>query len=222
MTGRIGLIVFVAFVFLVVAPASAQTPGLDVLSNTGTGRKAPAGALGSPGNTMESSTTSFAQLLSFHINLSERQSVGINTEFLKLASFYFRMRGYEEQPDWKLKAVPITLTYERILSAPTNKVVPVVGVGVSYYLTQLKTRLPESVTGPQLSTTPIDSYVERYVGMGIGAQATAGIRARISRQTFLQLQARYRLVDGLGVTPTKNADASFGVFDFAIGFGFSI
>lgn len=219
MTRRIGLI---PVILLLAMGARAQTSGLEFNPGDAADPGLRAEFSSVSGGALESSTTALSQLLSFHVNLSERQSIGVNTEFLKLASFYFRMRGYEEQPDWKFKAVPITLTYERLMTAPEKQIVPVVGLGVSYYMTQLKTRLAESVTGPQLSTTPVDSYVNESVGMGWGAQATAGVRARISGQTFLSLQARYRVVNGFGLTSTDGADARFGVFDFAVGIGFSI
>ncbi len=175
-----------------------------------------------PSRQMRSSTATFSHIVSFRVNLDDRQSLGLDTEFLKLASFYFKIRGYEEQPDWKFKAVPFTLAYERLLSSPDRRVVPVVGVGVSYYLTQLKTRLPTSVTGPQTASMPVNTYVDKRWGMGWGLQATAGIRARVSERTFVQLQARYRRVDGFGVTESEGSAARFGVFDFAVGFGFSI
>ncbi|MDX1430353.1 MAG: hypothetical protein R3282_08700, partial [Rhodothermales bacterium] len=67
-----------------------------------------------------------------------------------------------------------------------------------------------------------ESPVSGTLGMGWGAQATCGIRARISKSTFLEIQGRYRLVDGLEITGHSSADARFGVLDFAVGLGFEL
>lgn len=219
MKGRIG---FLILGFSLAAPVRGQAPAL--VESTPSRAETSFDLEGAlrPSRALESSPTSIAQLVSFHVNLDEQQSIGISTEFLKLATFHFKIRGYEEQPDWKFKAVPITLTYERLLSSSDRRIVPVVGVGLSYYLGQLKTRLPESVTGPQSPTTPIDSYVSSSYEMGWGAQVTGGIRARLTDKTFLQLQGRYRVLDGFGLSQDELHGGDFGVFDFAIGVGFSI
>jgi hypothetical protein len=58
--------------------------------------------------------------------------------------------------------------------------------------------------------------------MGWGAQVTGGIRAKLTDKTFLQLQGRYRVLDGFGVSHNELHGGDFGVFDFAVGIGFSI
>ena len=174
-----------------------------------------------PKHTLESSTTSFSRIISLNYRLGERRSVGISTEFIKVASFYFEYDGFEEQPEWKFKGVPITLKYEHVLADPTRRIVPVVGVGVSYYLTQIKTRETNwemvagqsSELGPTVSTTS---------GMGWGAQATCGIRARLLQGVFLELQGRYRMVNGLEIMGHESDASRFRVFDFALGIGFEI
>ncbi|MDX1739642.1 MAG: hypothetical protein R3178_00040, partial [Rhodothermales bacterium] len=204
------------------APASAQDPVPPLPAESESLSSLDGAGLQSRSRALESSTTSIAQLLSFHVALDDRQSVGVGTELLKLATFYFKFRGYEEQPDWKFKAVPITLSYERLLCSPEKRIVPVVGVGLSYYFAQLRTRLHESVTGPQSPTMPIDSYVSKSFEMGWGAQVTGGIRARLTDRTFLQLQGRYRVLDGFGLSADELHGGDLGVFDFAVGIGFSI
>lgn len=173
-----------------------------------------------PQRTLISSTSSISKLVSLNYRLGERQSVGISTEFVKVASFYFKYRGFQPEPDWKFKAVPITLRYERLLADPDRRIVPVAGVGVSYYLTQLRTRADEAETsGTRLA---MDSNVTGAFGMGWGAQATCGVRARIAGSTFLEVQGRYRIIDGLDIMGHGSDRARFGFLDFAVGIGFEI
>ncbi len=173
-----------------------------------------------PKRTLISSTSSISKLVSLNYRIGDRQSLGISTEFVKVASFYFKYRGFEAEPNWKFKAVPITLKYEQLFADPDRRVVPVAGVGVSYYLTQLNTR----ADGPEASTAgfAMNSDVTGALGMGWGAQATCGLRARLAGGTFLEVQGRYRMVDGLDIMGHRSDEARFGVFDFVVGIGFEI
>ncbi|MBT8400076.1 MAG: hypothetical protein KJO98_06345 [Rhodothermia bacterium] len=173
-----------------------------------------------PQRTLISSTSSISKLVSLNYRLGDRQSVGISTEFVKVASFYFKYRGFQEEPDWKFKAVPITLRYERLLADPGRRFVPVAGVGVSYYLTQLRTRVDEAEASTE--RLAMDSDVTGALGMGWGAQATCGLRARIAGSTFLELQGRYRIIDGLDIMGHGSDRARFGFLDFVVGIGFEI
>lgn len=214
----------VAVLVLAIAPcARAQQGGIVAQADPNAAVDAAIPRLESiraPQRTLISSTSSISKLVSLNYRLGDRQSVGISTEFVKVASFYFKYRGFEAEPDWKFKAVPITLRYERLLADPERRIVPVAGVGVSYYLTQLRTR----VVGAEASAErlALDSSVTGALGMGWGAQATCGLRARIAGSTFLEVQGRYRIIDGLDIMGNGSDKARFGFLDFAIGIGFEI
>ncbi len=213
MPRRIGL----SLVLLVLVPYAM---GQDVESGVdATATALPkATAFDLPDRSLVSSTSSVAKLVSLHYELDDRQSLSVSTELLKVASFYFEYRGFEEQPVWKFKGVPLTISYERVLADPSRRIVPVVGVGVSYYLAQMKQRTP----GEELDALSFDESIHVKRGMGWGAQATWGIRTTLTDRSFLQLQGRYRLIDGFGFTGDEYGAARFGVFDFVVGIGFKL
>ena len=179
------------------------------------------------GQTVVNTSSSISKTFSLSFPLSERQSITVSTEYLRLQSLE---APFAEQlnvkPAWRYKALPITVGYSYALTNPNRRIVPVVGVGVSCYLGSAKqlesyNNAPSiRHTGETLSATPRFEYHEQS-GLGYGVQATLGIRADVNRHVYLLAQGRARYVDGLAFTPNEyNFHSEFAKIDFAIGFGF--
>ncbi|NND72355.1 MAG: hypothetical protein HKN43_12345 [Rhodothermales bacterium] len=155
-----------------------------------------------------SSTASYSKMISFGWSVSRKRTASVSVEKLKLTSFYYEMSGgLKEKPDWYFKSLPLTVSLYQNLGNPDWRITPVIGVGTSLYLTKTRTRME-----------PSQESFERHLGAGIGAQATLGLKTKITDNTFVLSQARYRVVDGLALS-IHDSDYRFGLFDFAIGFG---
>lgn len=157
--------------------------------------------------TLTSSTASYSNMLALSWSVSRKRSLSVSVENMKVSSFYIKMPGLSEKPDWYFKSIPVTMSIEQEVGNPDWRITPVVGAGGSLYLSKTRTRRQD------------DPYsFDRSLGAGIGAQLTAGIKTRITDNTFFISQARYRLIDGVGLT-AHNPDYKFGLLDFVIGFG---
>jgi hypothetical protein len=197
--------------FCLLCPARAQSSLL-----LATPEVSPAGAI-APGAARAPRVASVSKLLSFHFPLSSRQAITVGTEVVSLSSFYVKTLGTESKPDWKFKGLPITLGYEYTLTDPGRRFVPVVGAGISYYVFSLRQRDP-SVMPEDVALDSSAGLVNR-AGMGLGFQATLGLRTHITRHLFVQAQGRYRYLNGLALTGGDVSEEHFPMFDFAVGFG---
>jgi hypothetical protein len=120
---------------------------------------------------------------------------------------------------WKFKAVPVTIGYMHALTSQEATVVPVVGVGLSYYFCRAKQH--ETAPGPAFDANVLGKNFEKRYGMGYGAEATLGLRAELSRHIFVLAEGRGRYVNGLAFAEGDDLGAQFVKFDFSIGFGFN-
>ena len=171
--------------------------------------------------------TSVSKTLSFDIPLDDRQSLKLSAEYVKATSL---PKVYERQlnlkPSWKFKAVPLTIGYSYALTDPDHRLVPIVGVGLSYYLCRSK-RLDAPAAGNldediMASPRSMDPSFHEGIGMGYGAQATLGLRFDLNRHLFLTAQSRARYVDGFAFTPGSDLGTEFTDVDFSLGFGFKL
>lgn len=178
--------------------------------------------------TSSGSMPSLSKTLSFSFPLSERQAFFLSTEFVSVTSFpdaFARQIG--TRPSWKFKGVPITFGYTHTLTSADRRIVPFVGVGLSYYLSEIRQlEAMGEAAGVYYSVQDFPSAASEYfdtrLGMGYGAQAMLGLRADVNRYTYVSLQARARYVNGLGFTSGRSGDlgSEFTKLDFALGLGF--
>lgn len=147
-------------------------------------------------------------MVSFGWSVSRKRTASVSIENFKFTSFYYKIEGgLEEKPDWYFKSLPVTFSLYQNLGNPDWRVAPILGVGASLYLSKTRTRM-------ELSHEAFD----RHLGAGVGVQGTFGFKTRITSNTFVLSQARYRVVDGLALS-ADDPNYRFGLFDFAIGFG---
>ncbi len=186
----------------------AQTSLLPALGSSL--RPSPLRVVARPGGayTVSASSASFSQVLSFSFPLADRQALRLSAEYARLSSFHIKTANFEEKADWKFYAVPLTVSYEYTLVGENRRFAPVVGFGVSAYLSRMK-RLAAGGA----------SYVKHY-GVGYGAQATLALRTNLGRGLFMLTRGRYRIVDGLSLMGADHEAAEFPLLDFAVGFGF--
>lgn len=165
----------------------------------------------------------FSKLISASYELSERQSLVLSTELVKLSDFYFKFMGRSTEPLWKFRAVPVTVSYEYALGNPDRFIVPIANAGLSYYFSYAREKV-----GAAAAALPVADPFEvaeqesfnNTFGMGFGAHAALGFRFNTSRRTFVSLQGRYRYVNAMAFfAKGSRAAGQFDAFDFAVSFG---
>lgn len=165
---------------------------------------------------------SSSKSVSLEIPVRLRQFFSISLEYVRVASYPEDVsKPIGGKSTWRFKALPITLGYHYVLPTPTPHLVPIVGVGLSYYLGHTRDLGDDAVLFSDeevADSAPRPSFKECY-GMGYGVQATFGLRADVSRSMFVLAQSRYRYVDGHGLLGDRDIRAEFDRLDVAIGFG---
>ena len=173
-----------------------------------------------------SSSSSISKTFSFHFPVAERQSISVGTEIMKSASIPKHLaEEIQAKPAWDLRAVPITLGYSYELADPSRGVVPVVGVGVSYYFCEVKKHRLMDASGSMLyvSSPGTPDAIAKERGMGYGVQATLGLRTHIARHLFVQAQSRARYINGFAFMG-KHAEelgVAFTKIDVTLGLGYT-
>ena len=164
--------------------------------------------------------------VSVHFGVGSRQSVSVSGEYVRDTSFPdVFTQVLKGKQTWKLKAVPLTVGYSRYLADPDQRVVPILRGGLSYYFTRMKaldpTEGPAGLVYSRAATEVKRSFEKRY-GMGFGAEAALGLRASLTRQTFVLAEGRGRFVHGLAFTHEGGEDLNsrFAQVDFSVGVGF--
>ncbi|HMB89351.1 MAG TPA: hypothetical protein VKP65_00800 [Rhodothermales bacterium] len=173
-----------------------------------------------------SSGSSLSKTFSFHFPVAERQSISLGTEIMKTASIPKDLaEEVQAKPTWDLKAVPVTLGYSYELADPGKGIVPIVGVGVSYYFCEVKKHRSMDASGSMLyvSSPGTPDAVEKERGMGYGFQATLGLRTEITRHIFVQAQSRTRYVNGFAFMGQHAEDLGmeFTKIDVTLGLGYT-
>lgn len=178
-----------------------------------------------PSAASSSGGSSISKTFSFHLPVAERQSISVGTEMMKASSIPKDLAAVvQAKPAWDLKAVPITLGYSYELADPSTGVVPVVGVGVSYYFCEVKQHQMMDASGSMLyvSSPGTPDPIEKERGMGYGVQATLGVRTDVAHNLFVQAQSRARYVNGFAFMG-KHADdlrMEFTKIDVTLGLGY--
>lgn len=174
------------------------------------------------------SSSSISKTLSFSFPLSSREAVTLSTEYLYVSSlpsafastFTKQLGG---KPTWRMKAVPVTVSYSYKLARPKKGITPVFGLGLSYYFSDTKQiNASGEDVGLLYGREDLDHLnVNSSWGMGYGAEATLGLHIDVTRHMFAQVQGRARYVNSLGFIGKRGADprCEFTKLDFAIGFG---
>jgi hypothetical protein len=157
--------------------------------------------------------------LQLNVPIDSRNAFFVGAEYVRDTSmpdaFVSEVKG---KHSWKFKGVPVTVGYMHYLTPTDQPIVPVVGVGLSYYFCRAKQH--ETAPGPAFDANVLGKDFEKRYGMGYGAEATLGLRAELSRHAFVMAEGRGRYVNGLAFADGDDLGAQYVKFDFSIGVGF--
>ena len=212
MRDRVVFMVSILLALVLTAPASAQS--LSELSDIPVEQEVFKG----PGDLSVSKT------FSLDFALDDRQSITLSAEYWKVSSIpkpFSQEIGLK--PAWRFTAVPITVGYNYALTDKERRLVPIVGVGVSYYFCRAKqlAHRDGAVAYDEQAREDLGMPMREHTGMGVGTQATLGLRADLSDDFYVQTQARARYVRGFAFSAgdSEERGAEFTQFDVAVGVG---
>jgi hypothetical protein len=118
--------------------------------------------------------------------------------------------------EYSFHAMPIGLSYEFRPWQTRERVAPLVGVGVSYFISELNFR-SITVHDPFLGDHSSEGSRE---GNGYGIHAYAGFQSRISPRLFLFSRVRGRYADGMAFSdPPESIKVEFSGVDIVFGLG---
>ncbi|GAB5520684.1 MAG: hypothetical protein RhofKO_29350 [Rhodothermales bacterium] len=158
----------------------------------------------------------FGNSVAIHIPMSRREAIFFSTEMFRFASTEAKIaEGLEQDAEWKFRSIPLRAGYEYALTDPDARLVAVVGGALSYHFSYAARRIGERNEG-----AVIKSVYEKDMGMGVGAEVFAGIRANVTSRLFLNAGARLSAIDGLAILSSNNGiNADFQKLDFGVGVG---
>lgn len=159
--------------------------------------------------------------VSVAFRVAQHQSLSVGAGYSRFTSFP-KDHSTMARPTWKMRAVPLTVAYSYEPLSSSSPISPVLSVGVSYYLSRLKT-LERTGSGLPLSesalfTTDRNPDGRSRMGMGYGTHIALGVRADVGHNLFLLAQGRLYHVDGLAFSSNYEG-AEFSRADFVVGVG---
>jgi outer membrane protein W len=169
--------------------------------------------------------------LSLNYALGKHHSLNLGTELIKtsasLSSVMF-ITNYNYLLDtldvvplvirWEFQGIPVTLGYEYKLSTFNQRFSPVVGIGASYFISEVEAEVLNISGSPFISSLP----KEKRTGRGYGFHASLGLISQLTESFSMISQVRYRFSDGMGFTDKKDAiKVEFTGFDFSVGIGWN-
>lgn len=117
---------------------------------------------------------------------------------------------------WTFQGVPLTFGYEYRFLPVNEHIVPFIGLGASYFNSQVKikyTRLLDWLSLPEPT-------VRNRIGKGYGAHVSLGVLSQVTRHILVISKIRYRYSDGMAFTDNKgDIKVEFTGFDVSLGIG---
>jgi hypothetical protein len=153
-------------------------------------------------------------LFSLGYQLNERHSLALEVEYLQAYPFMSN-----PTLSWEFKAIPISIVYELRFGALSQNIIPYIGAGVSYVIsevTAISYILPVFYDGREL----IEATNKRD-GKGYGIHSNLGILTNISNSIFLDSHFRFRFSDGMAFTDEEGyIKVEFTGYHFNFGIGY--
>lgn len=160
-----------------------------------------------------------------HYRLRSHHAVSVGIEVLKTSpSLRISQRLIDEQGNdlgpfitvthWKMQGIPLTVGYEYTFGVDSSHWAPVVGVGGSYWVSQVEgqTTVLSPPTGVA-SPPPL-----KRTGKGYGLQVSIGVRLQVTRHLVGIPQLRYRYANGMAFSGRKqDIDVEFTGIDGSVG-----
>jgi len=146
--------------------------------------------------------------LSIHYDINSHHSVYIGTELIQTSA---SSSDSVEIVDWKFQGVPITVGYEYKSLTFNQYFTPVIGGGVSYFISQVVAR--DHFFNQTLKRT----------GNGYGIHASLGLISQLTQSLCMITQARYRYSNGMAFSGNRDdIKVEFSGFDISIGLEYSL
>lgn len=145
--------------------------------------------------------------LSVYYSLSPVHSVSIGSELLRSSASLTTDFGAVE---WRFQGIPITVGYEIKLYSFNQSFSAVAGLGASYFLSKLTSRVHSTIY-------PNEEPGERS-GRGYGVHVSAALLSTINESVAMVTQSRYRYSDGMAFTD-KSGDVKVEFTDFDLSVG---
>ena len=116
--------------------------------------------------------------------------------------------------------VPVTLIYTRHFGIKSGSWSPYIGVGLSYYMTEVQVSV-DYLHDP-LGLEFLFADLEPRKATGNGLALMAGIDIPLTARLYLNNQLRYRWADGTAYDQIESIPASFTGYDLSIGLSWHI
>jgi len=160
-------------------------------------------------------------------HLTDKHAVALNVENINTsASLYHAMAltgptgdtsGYASSVvEWDFSAIPVGLSYEFYPMRSDESASPFLGVGVSYFFSELEYKswfLHDGFFGDLGSKGTRD-------GEGYGVHAYVGVQSQLTEQLLVVSRLRCRYADGMAFTDEeRDVKVEFTGVDFTLGLG---
>lgn len=178
--------------------------------------------------------------LSLNYALGKHHSINLGTELIKtsasLSSVMFITNYLLDTLDVvplviknEFQGIPVTLGYEYKLSTFNQRFSPVVGIGASYFISEVEAEVINISGSPFISSLP----KEKRTGRGYGFHASLGLISKLTESLSMISQIRYRYSDGMAFSGKKDTiktgtigaqddiKVEFTGFDFSVGIGWN-
>ena len=173
-----------------------------------------------------------SRIVTLSWDLDARSSIRMSSGYAK----YYSSRidgalGSFTRSSWKMRSVPLTVSYSYALTSRSERLVPSLSIGGSAYLARTRVYLlPGSETlGPEAYEVAADVPMlpkvhmsKRYFnGVGYGFHAGLDLKYDLGHGLFAIGQAQARFIDGHALTLT-NAPGRFTSLDVVLGLGYRL
>jgi outer membrane protein W len=150
--------------------------------------------------------------LSVHCAFSEHHSVNVGVEVIRTSASLtttppmFLAPGPVMVVDWKFQGIPLSVGYEYRFTPFSEHFIPLVGIGVSYVLSEVE------------ATDHSFDRTESRHGTGYGIHGSVGLIAQVTNSLGMVTQVRYRYSDGMAFSGAKDdIKVEFTGLDVSIG-----
>jgi hypothetical protein len=141
--------------------------------------------------------------LSIHYAIDSHHSVYVGTELVTTSA---SASDSAIILDWKFQGIPIILGYEYKVLTFNRYFTPVIGAGVSYFISEVK------------AEEHLSSFGEKRTGDGYGIHASLGLISKLATSLNMITQARYRYSNGMAFSEARNdIKVEFSGFDVSVG-----
>ena len=215
--GRICCLFLCGAVFFCGKRVCAQSAASKVLER--------ASSSSADGYSISVSTSSKAATV--YLPLGGPHTLSLRAEYFRVASVpKITEKVWDVKADWKFRSVPLTVSYMYSLPSPNDRIVPVVGAGVSAHFFKETEKIRDG--GTAFISTPFgivntaaSDFMDRY-GLKYGAELSLGVRTQLTRQIFILTEARYRYVNCSASMLRNNfGSEAVNVVDFSVDVGFA-